>query len=274
MKTNQKGFGLIETLIILVIITSIAGIGWFVYDNGSIKSRTTASASKTALASSTPTKVSSTASNLQTAQPVTIKGTTIQRSDYYSVTLTGNNSLTGNVYYGKVQKINDNYIRLTPAYYVTSSNTLMLLGKELHAPEPIMYINLSSVAEVTQLTSTDKIYQAILASDKTNPAPAVTDAYPSASIDKYIKTGQYQVVFFNDGTVYFAKLQSVTTDPLFSANTVVFTLKAGANNSISLMKVDPAQVATHKSSQVIYWNNLVMSGQVSAAISTFLRNNP
>ncbi len=270
MKNNQKGFGLIETFIILAIILSISSIGWFVYNNGSIKAKTTASVSSHASAS----KISNSASTVKTAQPVTIKGTPIQKSDYYSVTLTGSNLSTGNVYYGKVQKINDSYIRLTPAYYATSSGTIVLLGKELHAPESAMYINLASVATVTPLASTDKIYSAIIASNKATPAPTVSDAYPSASIDKYIKTGQYQAVFFNDGTVYFAKLQSITTDPLFSASTVVFTLKSSANNSVSLMKVDPAQVATHKSSQVIYWNNLVMSGQVSAAISTFLRNNP
>jgi hypothetical protein len=60
MKNNQKGFGLVETLLILVIIGLVGFVGWYVWD----------SKSNRGLETGTNTNTKTTSGDLTDQQPV------------------------------------------------------------------------------------------------------------------------------------------------------------------------------------------------------------
>jgi hypothetical protein len=94
---------------------------------------------------------------------------------------------TGQVYFGNVTRLNNNYLVLTNIFYLqTSSNsssssssnssssantnvTLVKLGCEIHAPLDQMVINRSSVTFWENLSSSGQVAKAVSTWEKNNP---------------------------------------------------------------------------------------------------------
>lgn len=89
----------------------------------------------------------------------------------------------GQVYFGNVNSINQDYVTLTNVYYLQNSSTnqtsqnaasnqnvsLVKLGCELHAPEDKMIINTSQVTFWENLKGSGQVAQAVDKYKKTNP---------------------------------------------------------------------------------------------------------
>jgi hypothetical protein len=101
------------------------------------------------------------------------ENTNIHKSEFQAVFLTN-----GQVYFGKLNNLNDKYITLTDIYYLqvqqnqglqgssssTSSSSqvsLAKLGNELHGPEDEMYIASGQVLFWENLKDTGKVVEAI-----------------------------------------------------------------------------------------------------------------
>lgn len=264
MKHRQNGFGAVGLLLVIVIVLGIGGAG-YTY----VKRSAGAHDSTTKMPSSGGKATTSQAAPSEKAK---VKGIDIAADTYYAVTLDASNLATGNQYYGKIQAINNEYVKLSPVYYQNSGGTLVLLGNELHAPDPAMYVHQSSITGINQLDTSDPHYTAIIASQKSTPVGVVKDAYPSATPNRYIDTQRYQAVFFADGNVYFGKLASVTQAPLFKSPAQVFTLQS-SGQQVSLIKADSTKVSGYQSSQIVFWENLRSDGQVSKALTEYLKQN-
>lgn len=94
---------------------------------------------------------------------------------------------TGQVYFGKVKKLNDKYVILTNIYYLQTTNnnassssasssdksntnvTLVKLGCELHEPYDQMVINRASVTFWENLQGGGQVAQAVSTFQKQNP---------------------------------------------------------------------------------------------------------
>lgn len=93
---------------------------------------------------------------------------------------------SGQVYFGKLSKVNNDYVKLTNIYYlqVTSAGSqttvqpgqssanqqvsLAKLGNELHGPEDVMYVARDQVLFWENLKSSGKVVQAITNYQSTN----------------------------------------------------------------------------------------------------------
>ncbi|HET9173996.1 MAG TPA: hypothetical protein VFN56_01800 [Candidatus Saccharimonadales bacterium] len=202
----------------------------------------------------------------------TIKGVPIESTSYYAVSLTSTDPSAIKQYYGKLQAIGTSYLRLTPAYYSDASGKLVLLGSELHAPEPVMYIHADKVASLAKLAPSGTQYQAIQSFQKTTPIPIVHDATAAETIDAYVKPAQYQAVFFDNGTVFFGALHSATSSQLFTNSSQVFAFQE-SNHQVNLVKVPVSALASYNTGHIIFWENLANSGKVSTAITTYLHHS-
>lgn len=246
MKVNQRGFSPLMLIACVLVVAGIAAAGWYVRS-----SRVTKGSPVTAAAAID-----------------TVKGTKIQANTYYAVNFKGSGQ-----YDGKVTPVNPTYFRLSPVYYYDGTGAFVQLGQELHAPEAAMYVNSSSVTAFKQLSAGDAQYKGIQTLKQADGEPAVQDALPNISIDAYIKHGQYQAVFFVDGKVYFGKLRSAASDPVFDDPTQVFELST-ASGQPSLVNVKSTLISTYGHSMIAYWENLKNDGQVAKAINTYLQQNP
>ena len=251
MKHHQGGFGVVGILGVILVVLGVGAAVWRVQDTTKTNTSARINVSNTDV------------------QPTTIKGVRVHTDKYYAVAVQGP---TGN-YYGKVQPINSQYFRLSPVYYLNASGTLVMQGQELHAPEGAMYVNVKNVRSFSELKSSDSALSAIQTINKAASAQVVHDAYPSGLIDNYIKPSQLQAVFFSDGTVYFAKLQFASKNPVFADPSQVFEL-SGNSAQLSLAKVPATHTALYSSGQINFWENLQAEGQVSKAITTYQRQNP
>jgi hypothetical protein len=104
--------------------------------------------------------------------------TGVNTNEYQAVFLSN-----GQVYFGKLSHINDNYVDLTDIYYLqvqqsvqgsssTSSNSqvsLAKLGNELHAPEDEMFIAKNQILFWENLKSSGKVVQAIESYQASHP---------------------------------------------------------------------------------------------------------
>jgi hypothetical protein len=102
---------------------------------------------------------------------------------------------TGQVYFGYIKALNNNYLVLTDIYYLqTSSNsssssstnsasnvTLVKLGCEIHRPYDQMVINRSAVTFWENLQSDGQVAQAVSRYQAQNPSHSCTDQSSSAS---------------------------------------------------------------------------------------------
>lgn len=100
----------------------------------------------------------------------------INKNEFQAVFLTN-----GQVYFGKLKNVDNNYLTLTDIYYLqvqqqvqpassTSSNSqvsLAKLGNELHGPEDFMYVARDQVLFWENLKDSGKVVQAIDAYQKT-----------------------------------------------------------------------------------------------------------
>lgn len=95
---------------------------------------------------------------------------TVKKNQYQSVLLTNNQ-----VYFGKIKKINRDYLELTNVYYFPAQQntqsgdqsknnqqlTLNKLGNELHGPEDAMFIERKQIIFWENLKDDSKVVQAI-----------------------------------------------------------------------------------------------------------------
>lgn len=264
LKQNQKGFALLELVLIVLVVAAIGFGGWFVWH--SRNSKNNAMQLNQTAANNQSLSNASQLSTSSATQIATIKGVQVKHSSYYSL------KIGSSQYLGQVQKIDNDYVRLSPVYY-DKGNTLIQLGNELHAPEPAMYIQVSNLASISELAASDGTYQAIQTLIKTNGTPTLQDVYPSGDIAQYIKSSDYQALFFTDGKTYFAHLGSLNGGGLFANTAEVFTIQSNTA-TVSLVKVSPAQLSSYTVAQLEFWENLKSTGQVSTAINTFLKSNP
>lgn len=260
---RSAGFVGIELLIILVMAAAITTVVWVAVTRHAGNSVSTSQQDKSGLSVVHPTGVG----QGEAYQDIRIAGGAKVRLSglmYYQLKLT-----TGQTYYGQLQKINDYYLRLAPAYYYSPSNTLVLLGQELHAPEPAMYFGLAAVTMVQALPPNNPI----TAYNQVHPAPAVADAYPSQNIAAYLKPGQFQAVFFKDGKTLFGKIGSLTGGSLFADSQEVFYLQTQGSTAITLVRADAGLLASHGANQLAFWENLRNDGEVSRAIITYQQSH-
>lgn len=188
----------------------------------------------------------------------------IKEAEYYTVAV-GNTE-----YYGRVSKINDDYIRMLPTAYKKGS-VLTFTGKELHGPEAATYFRVSKVTKFQELTDT-AIVDAVKAADA-----SVSDAFPSSNINKYIKEGQFQAYYFTDGAAFFAKTTSL--DGSFLAKSShVYILRTNSSSQygtdISLVLAKPEQYNTRTSADLTYWQNMKNDSQITKAATEFEKQNP
>lgn len=195
--------------------------------------------------------------------PVDGKKTDIKEVQYYSVTVGTTD------YYGRVSKINGDYIRMLPTAY-KNGNALTFTGKELHGPEPATYFHISKVTKFQELSDT-AIINAVKAT-----ATTASDAFPSSDINKYVKTDQFQAYFFTDGTAFFAKTTSLDGNFLASSSHVYVlrTNSSGQNGTdISLVLAKPEQYNTRVSTNLTYWQNMKSDSHIAKAATEFEKQN-
>lgn len=184
----------------------------------------------------------------------------IKEAEYYTVAV-GNTE-----YYGRVSKINDDYIRMLPTAYKKGS-VLTFTGKELHGPEAPTYFRVSKVTKFQELTDT-----AIVDAVKTADA-SVSDAFPTSNITKYVKSGQFQAYYFTDGSAFFAKTTSLDGNFLASSSHVYVLRSEGMNSpQVSLVLAKPEQYKTRISTELAYWQNMRSDSQIAKAATQFEEN--
>jgi hypothetical protein len=195
--------------------------------------------------------------------------TQIGKDDYYAVT-----SGQGQLYYGMLSKINNNYIRVSPTAYSSKSNTLLFTGNELHGPEAATYFLVSKIGKLQKLDPANQTEAAIIEALKSKASPT-TDAYPEQDINKYIKNGQFQSYFFADGSAYFAR--TTTLDGNFLANSgrvyILQTTPSAGGPSARLVLAKPEQYNHLKSNELLYWQNMKADSQISKAALEFEKNH-
>lgn len=196
--------------------------------------------------------------------PVDGKKTDIKEVQYYSVTVGSTD------YYGRVSKINNDYIRMLPTAYKKGS-VLTFTGKELHGPEAATYFHISKVNNFRELIDT-AVIDAVKAADAT-----VSDAFPSSNIDKYVKEGQFQAYYFTDGTAFFAKTTSLDGNFL-AKSSHVYVLRTNSSSQygtdISLVRAKPEQYNTRTNADLTYWQNMKNDSQIAKAATQFEKSQP
>lgn len=110
--------------------------------------------------------------------------------------------------------------------------------------------------------------------------------------NKYVDSTKFQAVFLNGGQVYFGKIRSlntkfITIDNIYylrvnqqvQPNQKAASTDTTANQDVSLAKLGcelhgPTDVMVINRDQVLFWENLKTDGQVSKAISDYVKANP
>ncbi len=126
---------------------------------------------------------------------------------------------TGQVYFGNIKDINNNYFILTNIFYLQTSNTngsssttgstsaantnvsLVKLGCELHAPYDQMIINTNSVTFWENLKPTGQVAKAVAAFEKANPHGQTCSAPSSTAAANSGNTVKTTTPATNTGTV-------------------------------------------------------------------------
>ncbi|HUP26154.1 MAG TPA: hypothetical protein VM124_00710 [Candidatus Limnocylindrales bacterium] len=200
--------------------------------------------------------------------------TPLNQADYYEVAIDSTQT-----YYGNVNKINDEYLRLTHFFY-KNGGALTFGGNELHGPEQATYVRAAKVTKLQKLaaTSQESVGMAeYLKAHNTTPS----DAYPKPDINSYLKADQLQAFFFADGTAFFAKASGLSGNFL-AGNNHVYVLRAAdginpngsTSTQTSLVLATPEQYKDRAAADLLYWQNLKQDSQVSKAISLFEKQQP
>lgn len=117
----------------------------------------------------------------------------------------------------------------------------------------------------------------------------LTSTSKTQSEASIVNTNKFQAVFLNGGQVYFGKIQAINNDYLTLDN--IYYLKvsgqSGADTNqttenpqdVSLARLGcelhgPEDKMIISKSQVMFWENLKDDGQVTKAISEFVKQNP
>lgn len=222
----------------------------------------------------TSTNNSSAAESLPSNQPQAVEQVFVSRSDgkrtdikeaeYYAV------GVGKTEYYGRVSKINSDYIRMLPTAY-KKGDVLTFTGKELHGPEAATYFRVAKITKFQVLTD-----PAIIDAVKTADANT-SDAFPSDNINKYVKNGQFQAYFFTDGSAFFAKTASLDGNFL-AGSKHVYVLRTNSSSQhatdISLVLAKPEHYNKRLSKDLAYWQNMKSDSQITKATDYFEKQNP
>lgn len=205
--------------------------------------------------------------------PVDGAKTEISKDDYYTV------AVGDSEYYGKVSKINDDYIRMLPTAY-KKSGALVFTGNELHGPEAVTYFKVAKVTKFQKLDPANKADTALIDALKSKSADT-SDASPNQDINKYVKAGQFQAYFFADGMAFFAKTTGLDGTFLASASHV-YVLQSSpqvqpngtSNTGVSLVLAKPDQYNKRTAGDLLYWQNMKNDSQITKAATDFEKQNP
>lgn len=107
------------------------------------------------------------------------EGKFVNKNELQAVFVNVNGTSGGQVYFGHIQDLTDNYIRLTNVFYIqnqsstnsssSQSYTLVKLGCELHGPEDEMVVNRDQVFFWENLKSSGQVAQKVAEYYKQNP---------------------------------------------------------------------------------------------------------
>lgn len=113
---------------------------------------------------------------------------------------------------------------------------------------------------------------------------ALTRGQDVAKESEYVKTGQYQAVFLNNGQVYFGKVSALNSRFVNLQNVYYLTQATTANNQANsdytLVKLGCQQIHYPEDQMVIsrdqvtFWENLDKDGKVAKSIEEFKKQNP
>jgi hypothetical protein len=107
--------------------------------------------------------------------------------------------------------------------------------------------------------------------------------------NKYVDKTKFQAVFLNGGQVYFGKVHAmndkyITLDNIYylrvnQSQAQTNQTATDANQDVSLAKLGcelhgPTDVMVINREQVLFWENLKASGQVTKAITAYVKANP
>lgn len=107
--------------------------------------------------------------------------------------------------------------------------------------------------------------------------------------NKYVDKTKFQAIFLNGGQVYFGKVHSLN-DKFITLDNIYYlrvnqqvqpnqSTTSSANQDVSLAKLGcelhgPTDVMVINREQVLFWENLKPDGQVTKAISAYVKANP
>ncbi len=259
-RLSQKGFSLVGVLLIVVSLTAMGFAGNYVYS----KNKDYREASSRKAADDLPAEQ-------QEEQKVVIKGVEIENVNYYRINL-----VTGRSYYGKIAGLDNDFFMLSPVFYNDTKGgiaTLIPLGSELHKPEPAMYVNELNVQSISEVVEGSSVNSEMIELENDIAVVKLND--PGA-LEAQIRDDLLQALFFEDGTVYFTNAISIASPELSfnEANTYYLVNSGSEQTQISLSKAEISELKSYKTADVLFWENLNPSGQVSVAISEYLKNPP
>lgn len=106
---------------------------------------------------------------------------------------------------------------------------------------------------------------------------------------KYVDKTKFQAIFLNGGQVYFGKVHSLN-DKFITLDNIYYlrvnqqvqpnqSTTSSANQDVSLAKLGcelhgPTDVMVINREQVLFWENLKANGQVTKAITAYVKANP
>ncbi|CAN5464143.1 hypothetical protein BH10PAT3_BH10PAT3_6770 [soil metagenome] len=106
---------------------------------------------------------------------------------------------------------------------------------------------------------------------------------------KYVDKTKFQAVFLNGGQVYFGRIHSLN-DKFITVDNIYYlrvnqqvqpnqSTTSAANQDVSLAKLGcelhgPTDVMVINREQVLFWENLKSDGQVTKAITAYVKANP
>jgi hypothetical protein len=249
---SQTGFGVIAIMAVIVVVVSVGFVGYRVL--GTFQDKDSGVARETSRGTNDDTV---TQDALPAQQPFSLLDVRVKPEASYEVSIEG-----GTKVHGTISQINEDYIRLSPAYFLQDSGSAVSLRSVLlHGPEPIMYIRRSFVT-------------GLAASELLEPTHKdISDAFPATTIGEYIKPEVLQAVTFRDGNIVFGRLSGLGDDGdrLFSGAVFVLNHQSGGDISLRLAITD--EYRDYDELDVIFWENLTPDSEVAMAISYYENEN-
>ena len=249
----QAGFTLLEIVIALAVLAAIGAAIFFA--NSAYKQ----SASVTPKSQDQRSKAEQTLTN-----PADESKLSINETKPYSLTA------GGTTYYGPIVKINSNFIKMSPTAYKAPDKNLLLTESGLNGPEPTTFFNIANITDVHMLDISTPSELTIIDALKPYTTGPVA-SYPSDSIDSYLKLDRYKAFAFKDNITLFAKSSTLQGNFLSSSKRVYYIPSSNGQVSLAVAKLD--QYAKRTSNELLYWQNLTVTGKVAQALNYYDQTN-